>query len=707
MRKQKPTLDYPATLSVAEALDRRRQEEPPFEAARHLARKLGAHVQGAGRALFGFWTPELMEEALPEEKVWLEILVPPEGVDLALEEQRLTFVRHLLPTVRRGEFTWALADGVVAGNRNRVGCFYALLYEDFSGRRRRILDPLAGSVPFGAGAPAELYDSEGVLGERGDKEYFRELETIKDSDGVSRVVGPSNMLEIHVATASDGGTLADLNRRYLSIGEKLSRGEQLTPGERSFVGYDAIQLMPVEPTILYETGPSFWAREEESDGELTVSCRRPDSSNWGYDVITVASPAPNPTLLATGRPHELLDLIVTLHTFPGAAIKVVFDVVYGHADNQTLPLLNRHYFAGANMYGQNLNYQQPMVRAVLLEMQWRKSQYGVDGVRVDGAQDFTYWVANEEKLYHDDEYLRLMNDVEQEVDGIRYRPWMVFEDGRPWPRDDWELASSYREMTRQLSNVVQWGPLTFAHNTPFLFTKWIGKWWRIQQLARHGSHWITGTSNHDTLRRGTQVDPQALINTYLGPTLPKIFKEAYDNLNVRLFDLVMPGIPMDFLNAYAPPLAEGVTFTPEVLRRIARDWMDEVLDYCKVPQYEGELDEERTAFALRLRTFRRERPWLRSSLREEEHFGRIIPEEGSIFFYILRKEPDGEEELLYVGNMEGSPRQVTPVDLPIPGLAATWWTPAVAVPGLQRPEAEGSVCLANGQGVLFSRGSGS
>ncbi len=96
-------------------------------------------------------------------------------------------------------------------------------------------------------------------------------------------------------------------------------------------------------------------------------------------------------------------------------------------------------------------------------------------------------------------YLELMNNVVQEVAGKRYRPWMIFEDGRPWPRDDWELASSYREVTRQFENVYQWGPLTFAHNTPFLFTFWVTKWWRIKEITQVGSHWITGCANHDTL----------------------------------------------------------------------------------------------------------------------------------------------------------------------------------------------------------------
>ncbi len=133
---------------------------------------------------------------------------------------------------------------------------------------------------------------------------------------------------------------------------------------------------------------------------------------------------------------------------------------------------------------------------------------------------------------------------------MRYRPWMIFEDGRPWPAPDWELTSTYREVTKRFPNVYQWGPLTFAHNTPFLFTFWVSKWWRIREIAEVGGHWITGCANHDTLRRGTQVDPEARINARLGETLPQILRNAYDNPAAKLFDYVaMPGVPMDFINA--------------------------------------------------------------------------------------------------------------------------------------------------------------
>jgi hypothetical protein len=423
-------------------------------------------------------------------------------------------------------------------------------------------------------------------------------------------------------------------------------------------------------------------------------------------------------------------------------------------------------------------------------MQRRKSNYGVDGVRVDGAQDFTYWVPEEQKLYHDDDYLSLMNDVEQEVAGVRYRPWMVFEDGRPWPRDDWELASTYREVTRKLPNVVQWGPLTFAHNTPFLFTFWISKWWRIEEIMRVGSHWITGNSNHDTLRRGTQVSPDELINTYLGNTLPEILANAYDNPAARIFDVFMPGIPMDFLNAnmrapwsfirntddrygvkviseeayflhwavseesfnreesfvrlknrgftelsefrrfmraldaavrstdylldtvarllneYEPTLPGPRPFTRNGLKEIARDWMDDVHDYCTVARHADHLDPARAELALSVRRFARMRPWLVEDLGPEDEVRRETPTDGSVVFYGIRRAPERRERILFVANMEGAPRSVVPADLPLktrPEAGASWQT-VLATPGLEDARADDRIELSNGSAVLFSDG---
>jgi hypothetical protein len=147
-----------------------------------------------------------------------------------------------------------------------------------------------------------------------------------------------------------------------------------------------------------------------------------------------------------------------------------------------------------------------------------------------------------------------MADVEQEVCGLRYRPWFVFEDGRPWPDEDWELASTYRAVIEQQRDpdVFQWGPLTFAHNTPFLYGFWLSKFWRLREMLERGENWISGTANHDTLRRGTQVNPKLNINTRLGSTHMEILDKAYDNPAVNMLTYAaLPGVPMDFLNATA------------------------------------------------------------------------------------------------------------------------------------------------------------
>lgn len=542
-------LDETESQKIAEwAAPFLQKQSLPFATAQKITAKLGASYENdTDLTRFGFWLPDLVNQGI--EDVWLVVLRPLTPLNLQAESQTVTWHRLRLPLLLRGEFAWGVVAGLQAGDRTQVGDFYHVAYQR-NGRWHTILDPFAWSVPFGGKAPAELVNMARLDADRPDRAHFARLDTQPDPDGTPRVQPPTNILQLHVNTASQEGTLAGLSRVYETIAAKLSANELLTPAEQNYIGYDAVQLMPIEPTIEHEAGSNFWELVEETEETVTTILRLPDMTNWGYDVLTVASPAPNPCVLGSKRPHELIDFIATLHNFPGKPIKVIFDIVYGHTDNQTLPYLNHHFFAGPNMYGQNLQYRHPMVRAILLEMQKRKNDFGVDGVRVDGAQDFKWWDPQTDSLHYDDDYLQLMNDLVQQVAGVRYRPWMIFEDGRPWPREDWELASSYREVTRQLPNVVQWGPLTFAHNTPFLFTFWANKWWRIREIMEMGSHWITGCANHDTLRRGTQVDPEARVNSYLGQTLPEIYQKGYDNPAAKLFDYVLsPGVPMDFINA--------------------------------------------------------------------------------------------------------------------------------------------------------------
>ena len=540
----------------AEALTRSVREafatHPEFEAHRAVARKLGGHVEGEA-ALFGFWTPELQDAGVADSDVFLEVLAPREEIDLTRAAQDVVFERAWIPVHREEAYAFAAVAGMRAGTREALGDFYALTWRDADGAWHRILDPLAMSLPYGAFAPAELLDAATLHEGRADAAWFRDF----GGEDAPRRKPPVNILQIHVPTATAGGTIAALARRFERLAEKIANRRPLEPADELMLGYDAVQLLPVEPTTVYETGPPFWRENGDAfETELPVHLMRPDTTNWGYDVVIAGMATVNPVLLETGRPHELVDLAAALHTFPTRPKMLILDVVFGHSDNQGLGVLDANYFAGPNMYGQNLDYRNPAVRAILLEMQRRKVDFGADGVRVDGAQDFKFYDAAAHVMVHDDAYLDAMSDMVQEVAGARYRPWFVFEDGRPWPEPDWELASDYRAVIERQAgtdpDVFQWGPLTFAHNTPFLYTFWLSKLWRIREMCEVGANWISGTANHDTLRRGTQVDPLLNVNTRLGETRMEILDKAYDNPAVNaLTYAALPGVPMDFLNASA------------------------------------------------------------------------------------------------------------------------------------------------------------
>lgn len=520
-----------------------------FEAECDIAGRLGGRVSGE-TAIFGFWTPELLDARVPTNDIFLEVLRPVDPVDLTRAHQEVSFERAYVPVVREGAYCFTAVDGLRRGNRKTIGDFYALTWRDAEDRWHRILDPLAASLPFGVMAPSELYDVEAMQARRGDAAYF---ESLKGSEP-HKFGPPANILQIHVPTATAGGTLASLTRHYQRLAERVARDLPLEPADQLFMGYEAVQLLPVEPTTVHEAGPDFWQESDRTEDRISVSLLRPNTTNWGYDVVISGMAAVNPVLLETGRPDELVELAATLHSFPSKPKKLIFDVVFGHSDNQGLKALNGHYFAGPNMYGQNLDYQNTAVRAILLELQRRKVNFGADGVRVDGAQDFKWWDPATQELRHDDEYLQSMADIVQDVAGTQYRPWFIFEDGRPWPEEDWELSSSYRSVieNQRDKDVFQWGPLTFAHNTPFLYTFWLSKYWRIREMMAVGENWISGTSNHDTLRRGTQVSPKLNVNTRLGRSRMEILDKAYDNPAVHVLTYVaMPGVPMDFLNAMA------------------------------------------------------------------------------------------------------------------------------------------------------------
>ena len=549
-----------------------------FQRGQRLAQRLGVHYRRDGLTEFGFWTPELAADVIQSERTLeLEILTPLQPIDFRQPQQTVPFQQDRVPVMQQGEFVWAVVSGVQAGTRERAGSFYWLRYVDAEERLHIIRDPLAYSLPYGVFAPAEVYDMRRLQRHRKDLNYFRRTAAPKGVTEVEipRVPTPTNILQIHPKTASAEGSLQGLTQIYQIISDKLAAGELLTPEEEAYAGYDAVQLLPVEPTIEYRredtngdheffailADPPSPEEDNQPTGEIppstrrqqavvTVSLRKPDTQNWGYDVPILGSAATNPAVLGSLRPDEVVEFIATLHNFSQGPIGLIYDLVYGHADNQALELLTQQFFKGPNMYGQDLNHQLPQVRAILLEMQRRKINTGADGIRVDGGQDFRFFNPLSGRVEQDDVYLLAMSDVVQNIQGYRRLMFTIFEDGRPWPEEGWEEKSTYRELIEAKPGSFQWGPLIFAHNTPTLKGFWDRKWRRVCEVIFQGDHWITGCGNHDTLRRGNQVDLDANINWNLGDTLPQVLNRAYNNPATLIWvHGFSPGLPMDFLNA--------------------------------------------------------------------------------------------------------------------------------------------------------------
>lgn len=533
-----------------------------LDKAKAIARRLGAHYREDGLTEIGFWAPMLISEVMHERDIYLEVLTPIEDIDWQAKEQTVHFKREHLHLKQQGEYFWGVIDGMRAGDRTQSGSFYWLRYIDLTDRLRAVRDIMPYSLPYGVFAPAELYDMESLQKSRKDLDFFKRTGTQEEEniprvgkpENILQLPEPQNILQLHVGTATEEGTLAGLTNLYQKITDKIVMRQPLTPAEQNYVGYDSIQLLPTEPTIEfrdeYSPESEFFCFIHEEEDILEIELNKPHTQDWGYDVPILGSSTTNPALLDSLRPDEVIDFIATLHNFPTGPIQIIYDLVYGHADNQSELLLPRQFMKGPNMYGQDLNHQLPIIRAILLEMQRRKINNGVDGIRVDGGQDFRFFNPLTGNVEQDDAYLLAMSNVVQEIGGYKRLLFTIFEDGRPWPEEGWETKSTYRELIEMMPESYQWGPLIFAHNTPALKGFWSFKWDRVSQVISQGDHWITGCGNHDTVRRGNQIELDKAIDWNLGETLPKVLHNAYDNPAVTLWvQGFSPGLPMDFINA--------------------------------------------------------------------------------------------------------------------------------------------------------------
>lgn len=606
MTAQAARLDKRATGATVEQIEAILSAEQPYSAIKHItADYLGSRKIGDSRALFGFWVPGLVDGALhgKAEQIKLELFTPHVPIDFRAIKQNgamdMPFRRDEVQLVAVDDFMVGVVDHVQIGTRAQAGTFYWLRY--YAGNAAYIMrDPLAQSTPFGVYAPGELFDIAGMLAGRRDMDYFNTFYKTIFPDGSYRAKDVGVCLEIHTETATAEGTIEALTRRYRAIGAvmqtNIDEGKDdiyagLSPADLNFVGFDSIELTPEVPpaereAVTSETGEFFRIVEDGQRAQVTVRLKSPDISNWGYDTPILGSAAVNPSILGSLRPDEFLEFIETIHTLPGQPIQLCIDSVLGHCDFQGARLLetfdqvaedrdnlkyvNSKYLRGPNMYGRDIDFSEPHVKAILLELLIRKLNFGFDCVRVDGAQDFIIEMDEETGLrIQDDEFLNEMSNVIQDINGLKRRLDINLEDGRPWPDDlNWLYNSKYLDHTieRTLSfgdRVKQWSPIIFAHNVHGKFKWFMTKWDRFVEVYRYGENWITGHSNHDNARyyyRMTEMTPsseyrpgdpfEAYYNDQLGRTMKEAVHNALDNNALTALMLgFLPGNPLFLLNA--------------------------------------------------------------------------------------------------------------------------------------------------------------
>jgi hypothetical protein len=527
------------TAELGKVLENLQDFEQNFDVAKQLAKLLGVHFS-KGKTSFVFWTPEINLEKKFENT--LEIYCPKLEINFFKNEQTIDFQVVSFHLKQINEIIFGVFEGIKVGNKNQIGDFYDLFYLDKKNQKCRIADPLAYSTPFGAFSPAEIFDIQSVTQERKDYFYLKNLQ--------GKVQKPANILEIHLPTASEGGTLADLADFYKKINQTIDNQGFTSDFEKAYLAYDAVELLPLQVLAEHENKPPFWQEKYRTENIISVNLQKPDTQNWGYDILIAASSAINPNLLATKRPHELLDFIETMHTFSEKPMQVYLDVVYGHSDSQGAKVLNKKFIAGDGMYGKVLNFKHLLVRAILLESMRRMLQYGIDGFRIDASQDINNYNSDTKKIEYDADFLKEITLLKAEVSDVIYKPFIIFEDGRPWPEIGWALKQTYREVTKMLPETIQWSPLTFADNNPHIFNFWQHKFHRIKEIAEYGEHWLTGSSNHDSLRKGATQNPyEQATNVFLGEKINQIFHKGYNAPATKLLENFLPGTPMDFLQA--------------------------------------------------------------------------------------------------------------------------------------------------------------
>ena len=213
-----PVADAAATRALLDEVHRIEAdtEASLFERRQRAARLLGArHDPDTGLTSFGFWAPEISASRIEAHAVTLELFTPLEPIDFRSARVAGNFRRTRIALEPVGDWWWVVVSGVVAGNRDRAGAMYRLRAQTGqsglggTGQHDRARRPRAGtggdgtelirrdlvadSLPWGAFAPAEVYDVVSMQRERRDLGHFARTPA-----------PPATILELHVPTATAG-----------------------------------------------------------------------------------------------------------------------------------------------------------------------------------------------------------------------------------------------------------------------------------------------------------------------------------------------------------------------------------------------------------------------------------------------------------------------------------------------------------------------
>src|SRR5690625_6795134 len=90
--------------------------------------------------------------------------------------------------------------------------------------------------------------------------------------------------------------------------------------------------------------------------------------------------------------------------------------------------------------------------------------------------------------------------------------------------------------------------------------------------------------------------------------------------------------------------------------------MYDLFEYCNTDNHTELLNPKKTSFNLAVRNYRLENPWLNENFKKTDFLKYREPVDGTVIYYGYRRSEEAQKEIIFLANMEGQPRQVTPAD---------------------------------------------